>query len=251
MPNYMDMVEAGKFWEAPESDIFSLPVVAVALGIGRNKMNQIPVTRIMIDKRAFYKKGAILDWTLPDEGKDLFNKLKEQNSRIGKSAKIRSLAYDHYYTQSNESHYRPSNGKCETKKDKHIRLCNEWGVRWGYRRHESIKARLLGCHDDEELKGLIAIAWSIREQFVKLRMGLPSDMGLNNWWFAEDFDSVLKARKESDRAEIGSHIKYIQEYLDSIELTQDAEVWGMIVEQLAEEKKLEMELLKAELKDLG
>ena len=251
MPSYIDVVETGKFWQALNSDIFSLPVVAVALEIGRNKMNQIPVVRIMIDKRAFYQKGAILDWALSDEGKDLLNKLKEQKSSISKAAKMRSLVYDQYYTKSNESHYRPSNGKRESKKDKYTRLCHEWGTRWSSRQNESIGRQLSDCYDDEKLKRLIAIAWSIREQFVELRMGLPRGMELGNWWFAEDFESVLRARKESDRAELRWKIKFEQEDLDSAELLQFAKANGWDYEEYVKEKKKEIDLLKARLKDLS
>lgn len=251
MPSYINVVEAGKFWETLESDIFSLPVVAVALGIGRNKMNQIPVARIMIDKRAFYQKAAILDWAMSSEGKDLLYKLKEQKSGIGKATKMRSLFYDQYYSISYESHYRPSNGKRETKKDKYTRLCHEWGTRWSRWQSESISRQLLGCYDDEELKRLIAIAWSIREQFVKLRMGFPRGMELGNWWFAEDFESVLNARNESDRAEIRSQIKFEQEYLDSAELLQFAKANGWDFEGFVKKKEVEIDLLKAKLKDLG
>lgn len=251
MPSYLDVIEANNFQTAPESDIFPLPIVAIALGIGRNKMNQIPVARIMINKRAFYKKCAILDWALSSEGKVLLSKLKEQKSSISKAEKMRSLFYDYYYSKSYESHYRPSNGKRETKKDKYTRLCHEWGTCWSRRRSESISRQLLGCYDDEDLKRLIAIAWSIREQFVKLRMGFPRGMELGNWWFAEDFESVLNARKESDRAEVRSQIKLKQESLDSAELLQLAKANGWDFEGFVKERKIEIDLLKAKLKDLG
>lgn len=42
MPNHLDAIDANQVWTAPESDIFPLPVVAIALDVGCNKMCQIP-----------------------------------------------------------------------------------------------------------------------------------------------------------------------------------------------------------------
>lgn len=97
MPKYLDIIEANKFQTAHESDIFPLPIVAIALGIGRNKMSQIPVIPLMIDKRKCYRKSEILDWAIAEQtkGKDnLLLKLRAENSSIGRYEKAWSKAYD-------------------------------------------------------------------------------------------------------------------------------------------------------------
>ena len=90
-------MDANQFWTAPESDIFPLPVVAVALGIGRNQMCQIPVARIMIENRAYYRKSDILNWAIAEQvnGKDnLLLKIRAENSSIGRYERARSKAID-------------------------------------------------------------------------------------------------------------------------------------------------------------
>ena len=97
MPNYFDVIDANQFWTAPESYIFSLPIVAIALGIGRNKMCQIPVKRIMVERRACYRKSDILNWAIAEQvkGKDnLLLKLRAENSSIGRYERAWSNAYD-------------------------------------------------------------------------------------------------------------------------------------------------------------
>lgn len=60
--DYLSVFNSGKFWSASEGDTFELPVVALAIGVGRNDMSQIPVKRFVINKRNCYKKSDILDW---------------------------------------------------------------------------------------------------------------------------------------------------------------------------------------------
>ena len=91
---FIDQVEAGKFWKADDADIFPLPLVAIALGVGRNKMHRVPVARIMIDGRACYKKGDILDWALSDDGKATLIQLRSEKTKIGKEIKARTKTYD-------------------------------------------------------------------------------------------------------------------------------------------------------------
>lgn len=198
---FIDIIEAGKFWDAPDSDIFALPLVAIALGIGRNKMHILPVTKIMIDRRACYKKGDILDWALSDAGKSMLTVLRSENTKIGRVVTARTKAYDLYYTGDPESHYRPSNGIKETKQDKHERLWREWTEIW--RRRDTY------C-DDEALKMLIKLAWDYRKQFVKMRMGLPKGLYINNWWFAENFP-------EAKRGRVRENIKWLQDELEYLE----------------------------------
>lgn len=95
MPEYKTVIESNKFWDAPESDIFPLPVVAFVLGVGRNRMCNIPVKRSTIRGRAYYRKSDILDWALSDDGKKLLHELKGKNSSIGRAAKIKSDFYDY------------------------------------------------------------------------------------------------------------------------------------------------------------
>jgi hypothetical protein len=103
MPDYITVVDATKFFDATanESDIFPLPVVAVALGVGRNMMCQIPVIPIVIKGRKYYRKGAILDWAETDLGINLLLELRAKNTSIGRARRSRSAAYDHYYTGDN------------------------------------------------------------------------------------------------------------------------------------------------------
>ena len=70
--------KSGKFWDAPETDLFELPVVAYALGIGRNRMCNIPVKRQKIDMRWHYRKSDILDWAETNDGIKLLNELREK-----------------------------------------------------------------------------------------------------------------------------------------------------------------------------
>ena len=179
-----------KFWGAHYDDMFPLPMVAFALGIGRNKMCKLPVAFVMIEKRKCYRKGAILDWALSNEGKKTLTQLRSENTSIGRVIKTRIKLYDRYYQNAPNSYYKPNNGINETKQDKHERLCLEW---------KDIQRGLNTCYDDEGLKTLIEVAWTIREQFVKLRRGLPYGMQIRNWWFAESF---TKAKCERIRQQI-------------------------------------------------
>ena len=140
---YLEVVEAGKFWEADENDFFTLPQIAFALGIGRNKMCKVPVARMIIEKRACYRKGDILDWALSEDGKKTLNQLKNENTKIGRAIKARTKAYDRYYANDPQSYYCPSNSINETKQDKYNRLQHEW---------HDVRHRLFVCYDDEELK---------------------------------------------------------------------------------------------------
>lgn len=210
MPNCLDVIEANQFWTDPESDIFPLRIVAIALGIGLNKMCQIPVIPIMIDKRKCYRKSDILNWAIAEQvkGKEsLLLKLRAENSSIGRAEKTKSKVYDYYLSKSDGSHYRPSSLKGETKQDKFHRLIAEW---------RDIYNLLENCNDNEELKNLIKLAWEYREQLIKLRMGLHYGLVLNNnWWFEKDFDKLLEARLVARRYSLQIGIEIAQELLDS------------------------------------
>lgn len=255
MPNYFDVIDSNKFWEAADNDLFPLPQVAVALGVGRNKMSKIPVKRIMIDKRAFYIKGDVLDWALSKQGKDLLLLLRAENSSIGRAEKYRSDAYDFIYSKDNKSHYKPRNGKKETNKDIYHRLKKEW--LGDYR--SGVNRQLISCNDNAELEKLIPLAWSYREKFVSLRMGLPSGTELNNWWFAGDFDAVLKARLIYNRNDINRVLDFKQKeikYIIKNGKPSDEEIpYGFNTEAyikiLINDLELEIKSLKTELLSLG
>ena len=198
---FIDQVEAGKFWKADDADTFPLPLVAIALGVGRNKMHRVPVARIMIDGRACYKKGDILDWALSDDGKATLIQLRSEKTKIGNEIKARTKNYDRIYTQDPKSHYRPSNVIKETKQDRYERLCREWC---------NIERRLNTCSDDEDLENLIKFTRFTRQQFVKLCMGLPRGMELSNWWFAENLPAAKCGR-------VREIIKYYQDKLVHLE----------------------------------
>jgi hypothetical protein len=50
------------FWQAEPQVLFTVTGIALALGINRNAVVQIPVKRYLIDKRAYYRKGDIEAW---------------------------------------------------------------------------------------------------------------------------------------------------------------------------------------------
>ena len=251
MPTYQNVIDSNKFWTAPESDIFPLPIVAIALGIGRNKMCQIPVNAIIINKRKCYRKIDIFDWFEVEKKKgknSLLMKLRDENSSLGRAERNRSKFWDYYLFKSDDSHYRPSSTKGETKEDKFYRLRKEW---CGNR--NSVLNELLNCNDNEKLKKLMILAWNYREQFIKFRMGLPRGIKLSSWWFEKDFDKALEARKSKNKKLLQSDIDYHQKKLDTNNFS-DYLAFGDInfdVNQHNLEIKQLIEELRAELKELG
>ena len=55
-------LESLRYWDAPDTDFFTVKGISLVLGINRNAVIQIPVQRIMIDKRGYYRKGDIRAW---------------------------------------------------------------------------------------------------------------------------------------------------------------------------------------------
>lgn len=212
MPTYLDAIDANKFWTASDEEIFPLPIVAIALGIGRNKMCKIPVNRVMVLNRACYKKSDILDWCENESIKgidSLLLKLRSQKSSIGKAENYRSKFWDDHFSKPYESLYRPSSLNGETKKDTYHRLRKEWGNNGG------IYSQLVNCNDTEELKILISVAWWYRREFIRLREGLPHGTELKSWWFIEDFDKLIEAKKSFTKQMIQRDIDYYQNQLDT------------------------------------
>jgi hypothetical protein len=254
-----DVFKASMFWDAQETDLFSLPQIAITLSIGRNRMCEIPVKRFMVDKRAYYKKSDILDWALSTDGEKLLNELRDKNSKIKKLTQARTRAYEQLATR-HVSHYR-AKGKKETRKERYKRLCSEWGTYLSGHASTGIERQILTCNNNEKLKELVAIAWSLREQFVSLKMGLPRGMNLNNWWFEKDFDLVLMAKKKALIEDIKNQIKWKKEELSELKshglkiypllnISKNVDIEKLTTEIL-EDTKIEIDLLKKELEDLG
>lgn len=247
MPEYIDVIESNKFWEASEDDIFPLPIVAIALGIGRNKMCKVPVNPIMIEKKKYYRKRDILDWSLAEQekGKDnLLLNLRSENTSVGRIERARSKAYDHYYSNSSGSHYRPSSAKGETKRDKHNRLYKEW---------REISSQLNDCNDKNELLELVKLAWEYRKEFIKLRMGLHYGLRIDNWWFEKDIDKLQEAWVGARRRSLLITIEYQKEYLDSDNFKTFLEnpEWKAHARKQEKDIKLEIEQLETKLKEMG
>lgn len=59
-------LEVLRYWDAPDSDFFTVKGISLVLEINRNAVKQIPVQRIMIDKRGYYRKGDIRAWMESD-----------------------------------------------------------------------------------------------------------------------------------------------------------------------------------------
>lgn len=249
MPKYLDLISSNRFWEASENDIFPLPIVAIALGIGRNRMIEVPVISLIIEKRKCYRKRDILDWALgeKEKGKDsLLLKLRAKNSSIGKAENVKKKFYDQYYSKENGSHYWPTSLKGETKRNLYHRLHKEW---------DDVRSLLNDCDDEDELLKLVKLSWEYREQFVKLRMGLPYNLRLDisNWWLEKDTDKLKEAQQNSKREGMLYDIKWNQEYLESDDFKKylgDPEYKSRAIKQ-QKDIKLEIEQLKTKLKALG
>jgi hypothetical protein len=190
MPTHQNAIDSNKFWTAPESDIFPLPVVAIALGIGRNKMCQIPVARIMIAKRACYRKSDILNWALAEQAKggdNLLLKLRAENSSIGRYERAWSRAYD-------QSPYYGVSGADE-RKDKHA---------LAKRLHKELQEldRVLTytsmlTNGIEDKRGL---AVSNYKQLANLRGYERWASEFEScWWLIDDFRERQKARIKKDK----------------------------------------------------
>ena len=257
MPTNQNVIDSNKFWTAPESDIFPLPIVAIALGIGRNKMCQIPVISKVIEKRKFYKKSEILDWLTEDKKKgkeSLWLKLRSQTTSIGKDEKNRSKFYDLQFNTDPDSHYKPLRLKGESKKDKYYRYIKEWADG-----SEGILSKLEKSNDPHELKTLMLLAWVYRSQFIELRLGLPSTFDLRNWYFEENIDKAmeirLKERKSYLNWKIETKLSLISD-LERNDLPKIAFVSGKFISKksilgIINKLKSEIKQLESKLEDLG
>jgi hypothetical protein len=195
MPDYLTVIDAGKFWEAPETDIFPLPVVAAALGVGRNRMHHIPVAPIMIAKRKCYRKADILDWALTDDGKALLQELKTKNSSIGRAIKNRSAAWDAI---------KGFNGPDESKN-------KEAQIRRLYRELESYKRELRRATwpESEQTAKICGLACVAFKQLSQLKRRKPSRFKYC-WWVIDDQEKRSNALKEKYRNDLMERIRYFQ-----------------------------------------
>lgn len=188
MPDYLTVVDANKFFDATtnENDIFPLPVVAIALGVGRNLMCQIPVNPIVIKGRKFYRKGAILDWAETDLGINLLLELRAKNTSIGRARRNRSAAYDHYYTGDN--------GPDERKRiDLQIRRLNS--------ELAELDRQLYFAPWPESIETgkLRELAVETYNRLSKLKRRKPRRYGFR-WWLIADEETRSKAHRENFEA---------------------------------------------------
>lgn len=58
--------EALRWADAPASDLFTVKCISLVLGIRLQKVTEIPVQRIMINKRGYYRKGDVQAWMAED-----------------------------------------------------------------------------------------------------------------------------------------------------------------------------------------
>lgn len=89
-------IEARTYWDAPDSDLFTIKGISLVLGINRNAVKQIPIQRIMIDKRGYYRKGDVLAWMEVD--------LQQEDSLLRKLQGAQDKATERKYKQPSR-HY--------------------------------------------------------------------------------------------------------------------------------------------------
>lgn len=77
-------LEMLRWGDAPASDLFTVKCISLVLGIRLQKVAQIPVQRIMIDKRGYYRKGDIQAWAAEDS-KQPESLLAKLNAEHGKT----------------------------------------------------------------------------------------------------------------------------------------------------------------------
>jgi len=188
MPDYLTVVDANKFFGATtnESDIFPLPVVAAALGVGRNMMCRIPVKPLMIKGRKYYRKGAILDWAETDLGMNLLLELRAKNTSIGRAGRNRSAAYQHYYTGSNGPDERG-------RKDLQIRRLTKelWEL-------DSLLYFAPWPESIETVKSR-ELAVETYNRLAQLKQRKPSRYGYS-WWLIADDEARSKAHRKNFKA---------------------------------------------------
>lgn len=195
MPDYQTVIDANRFWSAPETDILPLPLVAVALGVGRNRMHLIPVAPIMIEKRKCYRKSDILDWALSNDGKLLLEELCSKNSSIGKAIKAQSAALDVITG---------FNGRDESKnKDAQIKRL--------YRELESHERELRHATwpESEKTARTCELACAAFKRLSQLKRRQPRKFKYR-WWVIDDPEKRSNALKDKYRNDLMFDIRYFQ-----------------------------------------
>lgn len=84
------------YWDAPDSDLFTVKGISLVLGIRLQMVKQIPVQRIMIDKRGYYRKGDIRAWMEADLARpdSLLKKLQAEHAKtVARMSKQPSRRY--------------------------------------------------------------------------------------------------------------------------------------------------------------
>lgn len=82
--NQQGMREANRLYhKAQDSDLFTVKCISLVLGIRLQMVKQLPVERIMIDKRGYYRKGDIRAWLEVDMSKpdSLIKKLRDEHAK--------------------------------------------------------------------------------------------------------------------------------------------------------------------------
>lgn len=108
--------EMRKYGELPDDAFVTLKTVSLVLGINRNKVNQIPIQHVMLDKRKVYRKGDISQWVALDA--------RQNESILGRLRSDHNRALERQEQQSSR-HYAPSKiGRAEAKRAKEVTKSN-------------------------------------------------------------------------------------------------------------------------------
>lgn len=195
MPDYLTVIDANKFWDAPETDILPLPLVAVALCVGRNRMHYVPVERIKIQGRAYYRKSDILDWALSDDGRKLLNELRTMNSSIARYAKTKSAVFDYM---------RGFSGPDESR-NKEAQIKRLYRELEGYER----ELRRATWPESEQTAKVRELACEAFQRLSKFKRHKPRRFKYK-WWVIDDPEKRSNALKENYRNDLMEGIRYFQ-----------------------------------------
>lgn len=76
-------VELAKYGSSSDETLFTVKCISLVLGIRLQMVKQIPVTRRMIEKRGYYRKGDISAWLAIDmaDPQSLIEKLRDEHAK--------------------------------------------------------------------------------------------------------------------------------------------------------------------------
>jgi hypothetical protein len=82
MQKQQGWIEMRRYADADSETLFTVKCVSLVLGIRLQMVKQIPVLRIMIDKRGYYRKGDIVAWLAVDMAKpdSLIEALRDEHA---------------------------------------------------------------------------------------------------------------------------------------------------------------------------